>query len=259
MDAGDNGIDATAHLRRAGFWRRCLATLIDWVVVALPFQALTVVLFAATAGVVQMHGGILFSVCEPTKAIPEALNPPPPHDSNFARTCRISFFGAPTGATLTVGRATRDGAKTITVTQTYMLDENGEPINGKSIDEIVVVAFLAYLLGMVWKSGRTLGARIVKIRVVEVATPEKRGVPLGRAMLRYLAMSIGVLPASVIFIYQFIAKVGIADAMFTTTFFQWFIYAAALAALWIIALIFQIARKRDPIYDSLVGTAVLRD
>src|SRR5436305_2990661 len=131
MDTVAADIDTTTASARAGFWRRWLATLIDWIVVALPFQVLAAILFALTAGNVQMDNAF-FSFCEPA-SIPQGLDPPPPHDSNFARVCRFSLFGATTGATLTVGRTTREAAKTTTVTQGYMLDENGKPIRGTSI------------------------------------------------------------------------------------------------------------------------------
>jgi uncharacterized RDD family membrane protein YckC len=222
-----------------------------------PFQILAAILFAATAGMVQMDKGF-YSFCAVTKTIPQALNPAPPHDSNFARVCRISFFGAPTGATLTVGRVTREGNTTTTVTQGYMLDQDGKPVHGTSIDGIVAMAFLAYLIGMIWKTGRTVGARIVGVRVVDAANPGASAVPLRKAIIRYLAMAIGFVPAFAILIYQYAANGGSADAMFTGNFFRWFMYAGGLGALWVVVLIFQIARKSDPVYDRLAGTAVVR-
>jgi RDD family len=249
--------DATTGLPRAGYWRRSLATLIDMIVVMFPFQVLAAVLFAQTAGMVQMDSGF-FTACAGTNTIPQALSPPPPRDPNFARVCRTSFFGATTGATLTVGRVTKAGATTTTVSQTYMLDKEGTPINGTSIDGIVALALLAYLVVMIWKTGRTLGARVVKVRVVDTANPNAPHVPLRKAVIRYLAMAIGAVPALAILLYQYATTGGTADALFTDQFFQWFIYAAGLGALWVILLIFQIAAKKDPVYDWLAGTAVLR-
>jgi hypothetical protein len=104
-------------------------------VVIVPFAVLAAILFAATAGGVQMNSG-LFRVCAPATTVPKALDPPPPHDSNFATACNVSLFGATTGATLIVGRTTREGNVTTTVTQGYMLDADGKPIQGTSIDWI---------------------------------------------------------------------------------------------------------------------------
>jgi uncharacterized RDD family membrane protein YckC len=259
MDTAATRLDATANLLRAGFWRRWLATLIDSIVVTLPFQALAAVLFAMTAGMVQMHSGF-YSFCAPVQTIPQPLDPLPPHDSNFARVCRISFFGAPTGATLTVGRTTREGSTTTTVSQGYMLDNNGKPIHGKSIDGIVLLALLAYLVAMISKTGRTLGDRVVGIRVVDVAAPSVSGVPIRKAIIRYLAMAIGFAPMFAVLIHHYVVSGGGgADAIFTGSFFRWFMYAGAFGLLWVVVLIFQVATKKDPVYDRLAGTAGVID
>jgi uncharacterized RDD family membrane protein YckC len=257
MDTGAPPSDAALDLPRGGFWRRWLATLIDCLVVIIPFQILAVVLFSVTAGMVQMDSG-LYSFCAPAEKIPEFLTPAPPHDSNFARVCRFSFFGAPNGAILTVGRTTREGTTTTTVTQGYMLDKDGTPINGTAIDWFVQLALLAYLVGMIWKTGRTLGARCLGIRVADAAEPGAAAVPLGKVIVRYLAMIIGVVPMIAVLIYQRATK-GSADAMFTADFFHWFVYAGVFAVLWLIVLMYQIVRKTDPVYDRLAGTAVVRD
>jgi hypothetical protein len=251
MDTEAAHIETTTDLPRAGFWRRWLATLIDMIVVMLPFQALAAVLFAMTAGTVQMNSG-LFRMCEPAN-IPSALNPAPPHDSNFAQFCRASFFGATSGATLTVGRVTREPGKTTTVSQTYLVDNDQKQIRGTSIDQIVGLALLGYLIGMIWKTGRTLGDRAVAIKVIDTAKPDASAVPLVRAIIRYPAMFIGAVPAIGLLIYQSVATNGSADAMFTAGFFQWFIYAGILGALWAIVLIFQIAKKPIPFMTGLQG------
>jgi uncharacterized RDD family membrane protein YckC len=251
-------VDVTTHLTRAGFWRRWLATLIDTIIVMFPFQVLAAILFAVTTGGVQMNSGFL-TICAPATTVPQALDPPPPHDSNFARVCRVSFFGATTGATLTVGRTTREGITTTSVVQRYMLDKDGNQIHGISIDGIVWLALLGYLVAMICKTGRTVGARAVGIRVVDSTRPDAPGVPLGRAIVRYLAMAIGVVPVFALLIYRYAVTGGGADAMFTADFFRWFMYAAVLGALWVIVLVIQIAKKSDPVYDRLAGTVVLKD
>ena len=256
MDTDAFSADATIELRRAGFWRRWLAIVIDTIIVMIPFLILAAILFAATAGKVQMGGG--FSSCVTGTNIPQGLNPPPPHDSNSMRVCQFSFFGAPTGAILTVARVTQEGNTTTSVSQGYMLDKDGTPTNGTSIDGIYQLTLLVYLLLMTWKTGATLGARVVKIRVIDTANPGAPGVPLGKAIVRYLAMLIGAVPALALLIYQVAIVGGSADEIFTGNFFRWFAIAGLLWALWLLALIIQIARKRDPWYDRLAGTAVVR-
>jgi len=249
--------DSAIELPRAGFWRRWLAIVIDVIIVMLPFQIVAAVLFAMTAGMIQMDTGF-FSSCVAGKDIPQALDPPPPHDSNYMRVCRISFFGAPTGAVLTVARVTHEGNTTTSVSQAYMLDKDGTPVHGTSIDLIYQLAFLAYLFGMIWKTGTTLGARVAKMRVIDVANPGAPGVPPRKVIVRYLAMVIGAVPVIALYIYQLATVGGSADAMFTGSFFRWFAFAGALWVLWVLVLIVQVARKRDPWYDRLAGTAVVR-
>jgi hypothetical protein len=250
------GLDAR-DLPRAGFWRRLWSIIIDGIITLLPFQMLAAVLFAMTGGMIQMNSGF-FTTCADGKTIPQGLNPPPPHDSNFMRVCGVSFFGATTGATLTVGRVTQEGGSTTTVSQSYMLDKEGTPIQGTSIDWIYQLAFVAYLVVMVWKTGKTLGGRAAGIRVIDVASPGASGVPLGRAIGRYLAMIIGAVPTFALLTYQYAATGGSADAMFTGQFFQWFTYAAVFGGLWTIVLVFQMGLKIDPVYDRLAGTAVVK-
>jgi hypothetical protein len=71
-------------------------------------------------------------------------------------------------------------------------------------------------------------------------------------------MFIGALPALALLMYQSAVTSGTADAMFSADFFRWFMVAAGLGALWVIVLAVQIARKTDPVYARLAGTAVLK-
>ena len=91
IDAAEAG--TPPDLPRAGFWRRWLALLIDTIIVALPFQMLAAVLFAMTAGMVQMDSG-LFSSCEVGKIIPQGLDPPPPQASLPGRLIAAASLGA---------------------------------------------------------------------------------------------------------------------------------------------------------------------
>src|SRR5262249_1677873 len=111
---------------------------------------------------------------------------------------------------------------------------------------------------MVWRRGRTLGARVTGVRVVDIRHPDTAGLPLRKTVIRYLAMFIGTVPAFAIWIYRYVIAGGNADAMFTADAMPWFIGAAIVAFLWTIVLIVQIAGKSDPVYDRLAGTAALR-
>jgi uncharacterized RDD family membrane protein YckC len=245
------------NLGRAGFWRRWLATLIDTIVVLVPCQILAAVLFSATAGMIQMDGGI-FRYCASVQQIPPSLIPPPPHDSNFANVCKFSLFGMPNGAVLTVGRSTREGNTTTNITQGYMLDQDGKPIHGVAIDGIVWAALVAYLVIMIWRNGRSLGDRAMKLRVIDTDAPAARQIPIAKVVIRFLAMTIGFVPAGALLIARLGATDGSADAIFTAEFFRWLIAALGFAGLWTVVQIVLVAMKKDPVYDRLAGTAVVR-
>ena len=259
MNTGTAVIDGMAKSPVAGFWRRLASIIIDAIVIALPFQMLAAVLFAMTAGTVQMQSGF-FSSCENggKDQISEQLRPLAPRDSNFITTCRTSLFGATTGRTLTVGRATREGNLTTTVTMSYMQDQEGTIIKGTDIGWIFNLTLMIYLVAMIWMTGRTLGGRAVRIRVIDTANPDAGEVPLRKAIVRYLVMSIGFMPGAAFYAYQYWSKGGIADQMFTAGAFPMYAATVVLATLWALVLIVQIARKADPIYDRLAGTSVRR-
>jgi uncharacterized RDD family membrane protein YckC len=243
---------------RAGFWRRWLALLIDGIIISLPFQLMVAILFAATSGRIQQFGGITYVNCSMLGTVPDGLAPPPPAGSNFARECNVYFFGAETGRSLQVGRVTREGGSTNTVSRVYMLDSDGHPINGVSIDWVVMVVFIAYLLAMETRTGATVGNRITRIRVVDVAVPSEPSVPLRKIVTRYLVMSVGIVPMFAVALAYFGLYGTDLEATAASNIFTWLRVTAVLTFVWIIFLCVPIVRKRDPLYDRMAGTAVVR-
>jgi uncharacterized RDD family membrane protein YckC len=242
---------------RAGFWRRSLALLIDGIIISLPFQVVVAILFAATSGRIQQVGGLTYTNCSIRQTVPDGLAPPPA-GSNFARECNVYFFGAQTARTLEVGRVTKEGVVTKTVSRHYMLDRHGRPIDGVSADWIVIMAFIAYLLATEARTGATLGDRAMRIRVVDAAVPAAPSVPLRKIVTRYLVASVGFLPMLAVALalaYQYGADF---EEIAASNIFTWLGITAAAAFGWVIFLTVQIIRKRDPLYDRIAGTAVLR-
>jgi RDD family len=247
---------------RAGFWRRLLAWIIDIAVVSVPFQIIAAILFATTAGWIQQSAGITFATCVQSREIPDGLSPPPPAGFNFARECRVFFFGAETARTLQVARITKEGRITKTVWRGYMLDRDGHPIDGVSIDWLVVAVLIAYLFALETRTGATLGDRWMRVRVIDGLAPDACGVPLRKIIIRYLAMLIGFAPMIAVWLV-YAVRYGldieaIIEAIAETDFFTWFIPAGLLAFGWLVFVSVQIAMKRDPLYDSIAGTAVVR-
>ena len=242
---------------RAGFWRRLLALLIDFIIISLPFQVAVAILFAATSGRIQQTFGLYYANCSMLQTLPGGLAPQPPAGWNFARECNVYLFGGQTAKTLRVGRATEEGATTKTVGRDYMLDRDGRPIDGLSADWIVIIAFVGYLLAMETRVGTSLGDRAMRIRVVDATVPTTPGVPLRKIVTRYLAVLVGFLPMWAVAL-AYLGGYGADLEEIPASFFTWLWITGAAAFGWIVFLSVQIIRKRDPLYDRIAGTAVVR-
>jgi len=119
-----------------------------------------------------------------------------------------------------------------------------------------MMAFIAYLLATEARTGATLGDRAMRIRVVDAAVPAAPSVPLRKIVTRYLVASVGFLPMLAV------ALANLYGADFeeiaASNIFTWLGITGAAAFGWVIFLTVQIIRKRDPLYDRIAGTAVVR-
>ena len=136
---------------------------------------------------------------------------------------------------------TKNGGIVTAVWRSYMLDREGHPINGVSIDLFVMAVFIAYVIAMETRTGATLGGRATRIRVLNAAATDASGV--------------APILAIVLFFYVFY---GDMDAFAASGFFTWFILAAILGFRWVLVNIVLIVGPRDPLYDRIAGTAVVR-
>jgi hypothetical protein len=243
---------------RAGFWRRLFSILIDLVVVVVPFQIVVAVLFAATSGHVQMTSGIAFQTCSKPTGQYGTLVPPPPPGSNFAQDCSVYFFGAQTARVLVVGRVTQDGATRNVVSRGYSLDRDGHPVDAVSVDWIAMLTLLVYWLLMETGTGATLGQRVTRSRVIDVLAPHARGVSLRKIFVRYLMMGAAATPMLAVLIVYAVRFGPDIVAMAQGDFFTWFLVAGMLTLVWVCYVFVQVGRRRDPIYDRVAGTAVVR-
>jgi RDD family len=251
---------------RAGLLRRSFAILLDFIIVVAPVQIIVAVLFAATAGHVQLMQGLTLTHCVATGHMPDNLNPPPPAGANWAKDCRVTFFGAEIARTLTVGHIDRPSGtastsvsvgvhfidrlfgkkEALTDPETYTLDREGKPIRGAvALDWLAYVVLFGYLVWTESRTGRSLGDRAMGIVVIDTAAAGNASwqVPAGKMIIRYLALMAGLLP--------------LADLLDTQGLEQWSGAADLIAALWYIINVVQILRRRDPPYDRIAGTAVV--
>lgn len=244
--------------RRAGFWRRFAAFIIDFLIVLVPLQIAVAILFAMTNGSIQGSFGIVSRVCQPLAQAPAGLVPPPPADANTATECESSFFGLPTSRDLTIGTVQQEGNTTTGLYYTYSLDGDGKPNNAVQTDWIAILALLAYLIAMEHRTGATIGKRALGLRAVPTHAPSQIGLSLKQAAIRNFAQFIGMVPALlVLFIFLFVAMDPLT-AMESSSFWTLFTIAIIIQLAWVIWIIVSVSNKRDPIYDRIAGTSVLR-
>jgi uncharacterized RDD family membrane protein YckC len=100
----------------------------------------------------------------------------------------------------------------------------------------------------------------MRIRVVDAAVPAAPSVPLRKIVTRYLVASVGFLPMLAVVLAVALANLYGADfeEIAASNIFTWLGITGAAAFGWVIFLTVQIIRKRDPLYDRIAGTAVVR-
>lgn len=266
--------------QRAGFWRRTIATVIDELVVLLPVQIILAVLFTLSSGWIQGSVGLAFPNC--TGGLnPTADGQPASPRLDMTIDCRFSFFGLDAKHVLTTidwrgadpqgaSTAGTDAATSVaavanqafpsfpTRTQT-MLDSEDRPVKGIALDWAGFVVLLAYFVALQTKTGRTLGDRAMGIRLVGSSDDSSVGVALRKVVFRILSLGIGFYPMLIVGALSYLMT-GSAQPFVPNVPLLILAALAAIAnAVWCVTLIVQIARKRDPYYDRIAGTAVLRN
>ncbi len=246
-----------AEMRRAGFWRRFFAVLIDSIVLLIPLQIIAAVLFSFSSGFIQMESGVVSTSCSRVNEIPSNLIPAPPANFNAALYCRVFFFGADVARSLTVSQVTKVGQVTKSISQKYMLNTEDGAINGYTLDWIFQLAMLAYLVTIVSVRSATIGHSVLKLRVVDLENISSRTVPYRKAMKRYLAMLIPWVPLLMIVIFYLVLFWGDTSAIRESNIFYPLVLAGLFALCWNLYILKDIVAKVDPIYDRLAGTALL--
>ncbi len=248
--------------RRAGFWRRFGSFIADGAIILLPLEVVVAILFAMTDGRIQGQFGLNVLGCQALTQLPPGLqtqitNP------NGAAKCAYGLPGLPTANVLIVSRSEKNGAVTTTVSESFWLDAKGDLAvqAGYDVTWIAVLIFLAYIVACEVRRGRTIGDRVVRTRVVDAAHPEVVGIPFARSILRRVAMMIGAIPAAIVLARVFYDRYDAAAlAAYTATpFYRYGMIASAVVCLaWFLLIVISIARKKDPIYDRIARTAVIR-
>lgn len=242
---------------RAGLFRRGFSLSIDVLLVCIPFQILTAILFATTAGQVQFNHGLTYTRCFNVTSLPGDLKPAPPANANTAQVCKTSFFGAEIARQLTVARVTQSGNTTSSVAQTYVLDAHNKTISGWTLDWPAFVALIAYLIWAPLRDGGTIGQRTTKIVLVDESLKTTSPPSLQRVGVRTLVL-FGPFVAALLG-ESLLGHLGSesADQIVSTGFWVWLVALAAPVTLFYLVCAVQIARKRDPLWDRAARTAML--
>lgn len=245
-------------MNRAGFWRRFGALLLDAIIILIPLQIIVIILFAQTNGAVQGTFGFTTTSCYEVSALPEGfkLDPPPPADFNSFVDCHRGLPGFDMSRWLLASKSTKDGAVTTTEFRAYGLGPDGVPRSGFPADGPAILILLVYLVLMEYWHGATLGKRAVKIRAVDSNEIPRTGLPFRKALLRNLAMWIGSIPGIVIGVISIVRSMRPETSV--SDLVPWLVIGGIIQLAWILWIIISASQKNDPIYDRLVGTAVVR-
>ncbi len=255
-------IEAQNPARRAGFWRRFGSFIADGAFILLPLEVVVAILFAMTDGRIQGQFGLNVLGCQALTQLPPGLqtqitNP------NGAAQCAFGLPGLPTANVLIVSRSEKNGALTTTVSESFWLDANGDLAvqAGYDVTWIAVLIFFTYIVACEVRRGRTIGDRMVRTRVVDAAHPEVVGVPFARSIVRRVAMMIGTIPAAIVlapaFFYRYDAA-ALAAYTATPLYRYGTVASVVIGLVWLLLIVIAIVRKKDPIYDRIARTAVIR-
>ena len=195
------------------------------------------------------------------KVLPDSLNPPPPADADFVVDCRYSLFGlADTARDLVVGKlSTVKQGQTSTTTftgQRYVLDKDGLPGKIVSLKGGEFLLFLLYFILLQSRHGATAGMALLKIRVMNIESPGSVGIPPLKAFIRPLVLFAGSIPFWAYLIWMAAhSKNALAEA--TATGFTPPPVLVLIWAAYVVWIIVDIVRRRDPVYDRIAKTAVV--
>lgn len=242
--------------KRAGFRRRVVSCCVDYIIVFLPIQIIAAILFALTAGFVQFTNGVIYTTrCEPVSQILQNILPPPPANATEIQNCHVYWFGAQTGRRLIVKRATKDGNTTKNISQEYTLDKKGNPIHGFPLEWVAYIALISYFIWAKARTGATQGDRAIGIEVIDATSSDNSPPPFNKLIVRYLALAGPLALGSTFDAYG--STIFADDELGTLSTVGWSLIGVLYFGFYLICLI-QIIMKRDPLYDRIAGTAIIR-
>lgn len=237
----------------AGFLRRATALALDILFVSVILSVIGAAAFALSGGHVQTDGLLpLFSDCGGRVPIPPEINPAPVlGDAAIACSAGpLPFVVSQRSLVVSVTTLQGSGGRSITFAF-YPLSASGAPISALDASWLGRIGLVAYFAVGLAARGRTLGMRLMGIRLsIRGRTEANRGVPVPLLFFR-TCVAVGglVLPG-----LAFICAFGIRDGgLASTALFVGIVGPIA----WVVVNVAPIANGRDPVYDKLTGLTVL--
>ncbi|MBN8941407.1 MAG: hypothetical protein J0H01_18010 [Rhizobiales bacterium] len=230
--------------------------MIDGLLIALLLQLVAVIAFPLTDSRIRGALGISYTGCQPLRSLPAGIEISPNLQPNFARDCTASLFGLVTARWVTVGRQTRSGNVTTTVSTSFALDAQGKPTRGFDLNLLVLPLFL--LLRWWGDQGRgSPGRRFFGMQLIAKAANGLQH-PAPKALAkRYVIFAAPAVIGSGLYV-ALVNWGGGTDAFSNPTTDYALFGLAILTTLAYVWPITAIVRRRDTFYDNAAGTAVMR-
>ena len=208
-------------------------------------------------GAIQMMSpGLRSHNCEEVTSYPGDLSPAPPENSNFAVICSSYSLAGRTGQILTVGSRSQGSAVTQELYVNYPLDADGRPGNSIDVSWITPLAFLGYLVLAQHRFRKTIGLRMMRSQMIWTDDATAERIPFTRLAVRYAVLFAGYIPAIAVIGYTAVTVLNGSAA--TETLIGGMGIGWLLGMIWWLWNVILIARKRDPIYDRVARTAIVR-
>lgn len=261
-------------LRRAGFWRRVAAAVVDFLVVIVPLQLLLATAFAATGGGIQGDFGLTWTSCSaPSDDVRSllmggVLRISDPRVSPVA--CTTRFAGLPTRVQLALVRGGREEASGSQDESPRLamiaVDADLLPSRPLTVSWLPLPIYAIVIASLWAMTGKTLGARLFRFRVVALAAPARPGIGDRAAWKRILYwFTVNGILTGPLYVLMTLGAIGLGaifvgpDGTVRAEVFWGIVALVPLqfgVGLWMLV---DIVRRRDPIYDRLAGTAVILD
>jgi len=228
---------------RGGFWRRLGALFVDALIIAVGLQLLGIPAYEMSGGRVQSDI-LSHTISHNLSAVPAAVKIPSESEPNYIYECVGSWFGFPTAQWITVIYQPQPQAAADTEA-IVLVDADGQPLGDFSLDlqMLLIPVLLVYRIGCERRRGQTIGKRLTRVRVIQIAPGTGRFSP---AIKRNLALFLPM-------IFTSLAPIEMPRSLWLEL-----IAAVIFCGVFGGVIVWQIATRRDTYYDKAAGTAVVR-